>query len=74
MEKRALTGPALTGKEEREAEARRRASNFLQAMRNLEGDQSRELPREDYGRRRGKEPVPTGTQAVEEVTPLEHAV
>ncbi len=53
----------LTTKEEREAEARRRAGNFLQAMGNPGGGQAMEPSREGYGRRPGKEPAPTASHA-----------
>ena len=67
-----MTEAALPGKEDREAEARRRASNILQSLRNPLGDQASEQPRGDYGRRRGKEPAPSRAQEAEEVTPLGH--
>ena len=63
---------ALTREKEQEAEARRRASIFLRAMRNPRGDQAREMPREDYKRRRDKEPAASRSQEAEEVTLPKH--
>ena len=40
---------------EREAAAKRRASNFLQAMGSPGGEQTREFSREDYGKRRARQ-------------------
>jgi len=67
-----LTEATLTRKEEQKVEARRRGSNFLQAMRNLGGDQASEQPRGHYGRRRGKNPATSRSQEAEEVTPPKH--
>ena len=54
---------------EREAESRRRASNFLQAMGNHGGAQPEETREEETARGRGKEPVPSATQAADVLTP-----
>ena len=71
-EEAALTEAALAREKEQEADARRRASILFKAMRNPGGDQARELPREDYRRRRDKEPAASRSHEAEEVTPLEH--
>ena len=57
---------------EREAESRRRASNFLQAMENHGGAQPGETTEEETTRRQGKEPAPAETQAAEVLTPPKH--
>ena len=45
----------------READTRRRARNFLQAMEDIVEGQPRRTTREEASRRRGKEPVAEGT-------------
>jgi len=69
-----MPGAEITQTKEakREADAKRRASNFLQAMGNPRGEQTRGFSREDYSRRRDKEPATSTSQAGDEVTPLEH--
>jgi hypothetical protein len=57
---------------EREADDMRRAKNFLLTMGTFGGEQTREISREDYGRRRGKEPAHGTSHAADEVTPPEH--
>jgi hypothetical protein len=59
----------LTRETEREADARRRAIIFLQSMGNPGGGQAREISREDYIRRRGKEPAPSASHARDVLTP-----
>jgi len=60
---------ARTREAEREADARRRASNFLQSMRNLGGGQAGEISKQDYSRRRSKEPALLASQAAYVLTP-----
>jgi len=56
-----LTGATSAREDAQEAEARRRAYVFLQAMRNPEGRQETTMLREDYRRRNGKEPAASGS-------------
>ncbi len=60
-----------TMEKDRQAEARRRASIFLQGMAITGGGLQREGGTHDYARRPGKEPMRTASQTEGEATPPE---
>ncbi len=57
---------------EGQSDTRRMAMNFLQPMGDPGGEQEGEIHMDGYGRRSGKEPAPSPSQAEEGVTPPEH--
>ncbi len=65
-------GPARSNGTERQAEARKRAADFLQGMLRPGGEQNSDGGAGCYARRPGKEPALGASQMDEEATPPQH--